>query len=86
MARFKGEIYGAGKTGASRLGHKNLTTRCNGRNIGVECYAFDHEGEDYIQVYVTSGSNGGDSQFLAYAHKDKDGNIIIERDEDTIYD
>jgi len=65
MAQFRATIKG-NRGEASRLGTKKsgLVARINGWDIGVAIYARHEKGHDYLDVYQTSGSNGGYSDLL----------------------
>lgn len=68
MATFRGTVKGSrGK--ASRLGHRNsgLVTECNTWDAGVRCEARQHSDDSItIDVYMTGGSNGGESIPIGY--------------------
>lgn len=67
MAHFYGEVKGQAKTPATRRGSKNsgLEAHLRGWEIGVRVVLEYREGVgDVINVYRTSGSNGGGSDVL----------------------
>ena len=67
MAHFYGEIRGQAKTIATRRGSKTsgLSGHLRGWNIGVRVELEYKEGiGDVINIYHTSGSNGGEKDVL----------------------
>jgi len=62
MARFYGSVRGASRREVSRVGHRNtgIEGHVRGWKIGgrVRCYVGE-EGEDLVEVSLTSGSCGG---------------------------
>jgi len=66
MAHFYGEIRGQAKTIATRRGSKTsgLSGHLRGWNIGVRVELTHRDGVDVIEVYHTSGSNGGEKDVL----------------------
>ena len=78
MARFRGTVSG-NRGEVSRLGHADsgLQTKCNGWELGVNCYAEpdpNFPDRDRIGVHVTSGSGAKTSWLLVgYAVLDSGG-------------
>lgn len=57
MARFRGTIEGD-RGGASRLGHRSITTNANGWNVGVNVDGGGlKDGGDEFTVWATGGSH-----------------------------
>ncbi|MCP4573363.1 MAG: hypothetical protein GY838_13490 [bacterium] len=59
MAQFRGEVHGSRGT-ASRLGNKatGLTATANGWTVGGQVTMRHSNGEDVVDVWLTSGSTG----------------------------
>ena len=57
MARFRGTVEGD-RGGASRLGHRSITTNANGWNVGVNVDGGGaKDGGDDFTVWATGGSH-----------------------------
>lgn len=56
MARFRGLVRGS-RGEASRLGHRELVTECNGWSAGVRVEAQPDGDGDTFRVYATTGSS-----------------------------
>ena len=65
MARFRGTVFG-GRGEASRLGHTEIDTACNGWTRGVRVLAraeYENPDLDTFSIDVDGGSNYGGRHF-----------------------
>ena len=80
MAQFMGKVRGS-KGGASRLGTKKsgLTVTANAWRAGVTVFAENDDDGDYLDIYVTSGSDGmrNDREFIGRVRETEDGPVFI---------
>jgi hypothetical protein len=78
MAQFYGEIQG-NRDEASRMGTKEsgFTANIRGWDVGCRVVLRHYEGEDYVSIYLTSGSNGRVSDKLIGQFKASDFDRFI---------
>lgn len=58
MARFCGSVTGKTDVEIHRRGHKNILTKAQTWNFGINVYAYvNEEGKEVFTVYMTGGSN-----------------------------
>lgn len=68
MAHFYASVHGSRETTATKTGTKKsgMSAHVRGWNVGVDVRLSHVNGKDVVQVYRTSGSNGGQtSQLIA---------------------
>lgn len=75
MARFYGGVQG-NRGEATRLGTANsdINAWAQGWNLGAKIVShIDENGEDCFHIYINSGSNGGQSIYLAKITRNSEG-------------
>jgi hypothetical protein len=65
MARFYGSVQGS-RGEATRLGHRNMVTRCASWSGAVRCDAYDRDGNDYVRIQFISWPRQDGSFRLIY--------------------
>jgi hypothetical protein len=60
--RFAATVQGFDhSTESSRFSHQGITSHIRGWDTGIKVIASVSDGEEAFDVYITSGSNGGDN-------------------------
>ena len=59
MARLYGEVVGAARSPATRIGHREIWGHIRGWHVGVRVSGHLIDGEDIFVITASSGSSGG---------------------------